>query len=418
MKIHNKPCDVWFSSADITAAKEYIQYCEYWAKLFNAGYKVLGEQVIDEDKNIKALSLEFDNGARINALSSNPTQFRSKGGKVVLDEFAFHKDQIALWKAAKPVITWGYPLRILSTHNGQNCLYYQFINKCEKNKLNWSHHKTPIQLAVDEGLVDKIYERETTQEEREQWLQEQKDDCADEITWQQEYCCIAVDEAGAFLSYELIASCYEDCLKPLSQITGDFYLGMDIGRKKDLTRIFTLEKSNSVKYTRTFITLEKMPYRQQREILYKFFRHKNFRRAAIDATGIGNQLAEDAQIDFGKYRIDAVTFTSKVKEELAYDLRREFEDRNIRIPDDEILTDDLHSLKKVPTSVNVNGAIKFDVDRSETDGHADGFWGLALANYAAKTGSKGGKPTVKSRPRRNKFLENYKTNFGRFKYDL
>lgn len=333
-----------------------------------------------------------------------------------MDEFAFHKDQIALWKAAKPVITWGYPLRILSTHNGQNCLYYQFINKCEKKKLNWSHHKTPIQLAVEEGLVDKIYERKTTQEEREQWLQEQKDDCADEITWQQEYCCIAVDEAGAFLSYELIASCYEDCLKPLSQITGDFYLGMDIGRKKDLTRIFTLEKSNSVKYTRTFITLEKMPYRQQREILYKFFRHKNFRRAAIDATGIGNQLAEDAQIDFGKYRIDAVTFTSKVKEELAYDLRREFEDRNIRIPDDEVLTDDLHSLKTVPT--NVNGAIKFDVDRSETDGHADGFWGLALANYAAKTSSKGGKPIVKSRPRRNQFRENYKTDFGRFKYDL
>lgn len=27
LKVRNQPVDVWFSSADITAAKEYIQYC-------------------------------------------------------------------------------------------------------------------------------------------------------------------------------------------------------------------------------------------------------------------------------------------------------------------------------------------------------------------------------------------------------
>ena len=67
----------------------------------------------------------------------------------------------------------GYPLRILSTHNGQSCLYYKFLEQVNKGKLKWSHHKTPIHLAVDEGLIDKIYGRPTTEEERQAWLDEE-----------------------------------------------------------------------------------------------------------------------------------------------------------------------------------------------------------------------------------------------------
>lgn len=397
MKVRNKPIDVWFTSADLSAAKEYINYCQSWAKMFNVGFKVLGEQVIDEDKNIKALSLEFDNGARINALSSNPTQFRSKGGKVVIDEFAFHKDQQALWKAAKPVITWGYPLRIISTHNGQGCLYYLFIKRCLQGKLKWSHHKTPIQLAVQEGLVDKILDRKATEEEKQEWLENEKENCGDDVTWQQEYCCIAVDEAGAFLTFELISSCTEDCLKPLDELKEPFYVGFDIGRKNDLSEITILEKVNNIFYYRQKYTLKNMPYKEQKHILYQILEHPLFRHCAIDGTGIGNNLAEDAQFDFGRSKVDIVTFTSKVKEELAFDLRTYFEDKNIRIPDDELLKNDLHSVKRVPTDT---GVIKFDVERSETDGHADRFWSLALAIFAGKT-KKGGKPRVDSRSRRS-----------------
>ena len=87
LKIRGKYVDVWFTSADLSAAKEYINYCKFWAKSTNAAFQDLGNIVIDEEKDIKALSLEFKNGARINAISSNPSAFRSKGGKVVIDEF-------------------------------------------------------------------------------------------------------------------------------------------------------------------------------------------------------------------------------------------------------------------------------------------------------------------------------------------
>ena len=389
---------VWFSSADESAAKEYIDYCEKWVKLFHATAKRLGEVIIDNEKDIKALVIEFSNGTKIHALSSNPKSFRSKGGKVVLDEFAFHNNPEELWKAARPCITWGFPLRILSTHNGQNCLYYKFIDQVLKGKLDWSHHKTPIQLAVSEGLVDKIYQRKTTLQEQEEWMANEKDNCFDEYTWLQEYCCIAVDEASAFLPYDLIATCeLDDILRPLEDLKHDFYVGVDIGRRKDLTVIWVLEKIENIKYTRLVVELAKMPFHKQEEILHEILSHKLFRRDCQDDTGIGMQMAENAQLKFGKFRVEGVTFTNKVKEDLAYRLRTEFENKTVFIPSRHEIREDLHSVRKITTASN---NIRFDADRSD-NGHADRFWALALALHAADNGS--GDIHISTRKRRESF---------------
>jgi len=371
---------VWFSSADESAAREYIEYAAQWTRLLHVTAEHLGQVVLDSERDIKAFVIKFANGARIHALSSNPKAFRSKGGKVVLDEFAHHDDQRKMWAAARPVITWGYPLRILSTHNGTSCLYYQFIQKVKKGALPWSLHVTDIFTAVKQGLVDKIYGRPTTREEREAWIQEQHDNCFDENTWLQEYCCVAVDEAAAFLTYDLIGACeHDNPFLPPDQIRGDLFLGMDIGRKKDLSVIWGLERLGDIKYTRFVKILEKTPFPTQREILFEYLRHPRLYRACIDATGLGMQLAEEAQLEFGRYRVEAVTFSNKVKEELAYHLRNNFEDRRVVIPADFQVREDLHSVRKITTAA---GNIRFDVTAA-ADSHADRFWALALALHAA-----------------------------------
>ncbi|MEQ8167640.1 MAG: terminase family protein [Candidatus Eremiobacterota bacterium] len=376
--IAKKVPSVWFSSADESAAKEYIEYAEQWAKLFNAAAKYLGQVVLDSDKDIKTFSIEFANGVRINALSSNPKAFRSKGGKVVLDEFAWHEQQERLWAAARPCITWGFPMRILSTHNGKSCRYYKFIEDIKREQLNWSLHTTPIQLAVKEGLVDKITGKKATEKEKEEWIEEQRKSCVDAHTWLQEYCCVPVDETSAFLTYEMIQSCERDNLFD-EEIKGDLYLGMDIGRKKDLSVIWGLEKLGHSKFTRIYKVLEKAPFKYQREVLFEILKHPNLRRCCIDATGLGMQLAEEAQDAFGKYRVEAVTFTNPLKEELAYNLRIAFEDKLIFVPPLLEIREDLHSVKKITSA---SGNIRFDTTE-KTDGHADRFWALALSNHAS-----------------------------------
>lgn len=408
-----RPLSVWFTSADLTAAKEYIRYCQEHAELFNEVAKELGEIIIDEKKDIKALCLEFKNGARIYALSSNPTQFRSKGGKVVIDEFAFHENPQELWKAAFAAAKiWGYPIRVISTHNGMQSLFYRLIEKIKKGILNYSLHTVPIQLAVAEGLADKILGRRLTEAERQQWLEELKKDAGDEATWLEEFCCIPVDETTAFLTYELIESCMaDDVLKPLNEITSNYYVGQDVARKKDLSVIAGGERPADVLYVRQLVIMEKLKFRTQREILYKHLRHKTFKRANIDSTGLGMQLAEDAQLDFGKTRVEDITFTNSLKEEIAFSLLRAFQDRTIRIPKDESLKDDLHSIKKITTS---SGHIRFDADRSETDGHGDRFWAIALLYNAAVT-KKSGKLEIKSTSPRRKNTKKYEFDYLPFK---
>jgi phage FluMu gp28-like protein len=373
---------VWFSSADESAAKEYIFYCSKWAKLLDIVARDLGEIVIDKDRDIKALTIEFANGGRINALSSNPKGFRSKGGKVVLDEFAWHDDQEGMWAAARPVITWGFPLRILSTHNGRTSLYNRFIERIRRGELGWSLHTVNIYQAVADGLYDKIAGRVTSPEERDAWIEEIHADCVDEDTWQQEYCCTPTDEASAFLPYDLIRSCEEDTTltADLQALTGDLYVGVDIGRRKDLTVCWVGELLGGVLYTRRIIVLERTPFREQREVLYELLRHPKLRRACIDATGLGMQLAEEAIDQFGRYRIEAVTFNGPVKEDLSYRLRSRMEDRRLVIPADTFVRDSFHAIRK---TTSASGNVRFDAAANDLIGHADRYWAAALAVHAA-----------------------------------
>lgn len=409
---------VWFSSADETAAREYILYCELWAKALNIAAKALGEIIIDSDKDIKAFSIQFVNGTRINALSSNPTQFRSKGGKVILDEYAFHKDQAAMWKAARPAITWGFPLRILSTYNGKGNKYFKFVDDVKKGLLNWSLHTTDIELAVNEGLADKIMGRVLTQDERMAWLDEEHANVGDEDTWQQEYMCTPVDEATAFLSYELIHSCEQEAFvndtdtgtykgkkwtimtmtKPgysIDTSEGELYLGYDVGRKKDLSVLWLSRKLGHILETVRVVILEKTPFKKQEEILYRHLGLPNMRRAALDATGLGMQLAENAQDKFGSSRVEAIMITAPLKSVLMHTLLEQMEDTAITIPADKATRGDLHSFRKTTTAA---GNIRFDVEKSNTDGHGDRGIALALCAHAADSGD--GEIHVASRSRR------------------
>ncbi len=154
---------------------------------------------------------------------------------------------------------------------------------------------------------------------------------------------------------------------------------MDIGRKKDLTVIWVLEKLGNVNYTRKIKILEKTPFKIQEEVLENILKHENLRRCCIDSTGLGMQMAENFQQKFGKYRVEPITFTNKVEEELAYNLRTHFEDKTVYIPSEHDIREDLHSVRRISTTA---GNIRFDVETSDASGHADRFWALALALHA------------------------------------
>ncbi len=371
--------DVWFSSADESAAKEYIRYCAQWAKLFDIAARDLGEVVIDKKQDVKAFVIELASGKRINALSSNPKAFRSKGGKLVLDEFAFHAQPEEMWKAARPIITWGYPVRVLSTYNGKGNRYFRLVDDAKKGN-QWTLHTVTIEDAVAQGLADKIAGQTLTAAERLQWLADERATCGDEETWQQEYMCVPVDEATAWLPWELITSGeHAHAGDPGRYQGGDCYVGVDIGRRRDLTVIWVNERVGDVYWQREIVRMKGKSFAEQDAELARVFNTYRVRRCCMDQTGIGEKPVEDAKRAYGTFRVEGVIFTAAVKQALATLIKQRFEDRRVRIMSERAVRESHHAVRKVQT---VAGNPRFDADRSEV-GHADEFWAHALALHAA-----------------------------------
>lgn len=330
------------------------------------------------DVRYTLLTIYLPNGARIMGLPANPDTARGFSANVVLDEFAFHKDSDRIWKALFPTISRGYKIRIVSTPQGLGNRFHTLFTGDNQ----WSKHEVDIYRAVADGVPHNI--------------EELKEGLDDEEAWQQEFEVKFIDEASAWLTYEMIAACQSDRV-PGEIMYEDFdlasfafacapggrlFAGVDIGRKQDLTVIDIEEQVGDVFWNRLTLILAKVTFRTQEQTLASLIRKLNIERACIDATGIGAQLAEDTVEDFGAYRAEAVEFTLGAKNDMAVRCRRKFEDRLCRIALCRKLRDDLHSVKKTTTAA---GNVRFDAERTK-DGHADRFWAKALAFMASDAG--------------------------------
>lgn len=315
----------------------------------------------------KQLEIQLPNRVRLIGLPANPRTARGFTGDVLLDEFAMHRDDREIWAAVFPtVLRCDGELDVCSTPKGCKNMFARL-------RENDSFMRSTLTLpdAIAQGLpVD---------------ADEMRRSIGDEEIYRQEMLCEFLDEATAYLTYEQIAGCEDACLSiepdldALGQYSGELYVGVDIGRKKDRTIIWLLRREADVLITAGCVEMQNTPFRMQYDKLRQVLKLRCVRRCCIDSGGIGMQLAEEAVEEFGDYRVEAVTFTNALKSELAGLLRRRVEDRSIRIPVDERIRNDWHSIERTVTPA---GHIRFDADRN-SGGHADRFWAAALGVYAA-----------------------------------
>src|SRR6266481_4811730 len=203
--------DVWVSSRDEVQSKLYLEDCKYWANFLHLAAIDLGEIVLDQKNHYTAYVLQFASGRRIYCLSSNPNALAGKRGHVKLDEFALHPDQRMLYRVAKPVTQWGGSLSIISTHRGANTLFNNLIHDITEhgNPMGWSLNTVPLQIAVDQGLVEKINAKSGSKDSREAFIARLHAQCIDQEQWLQEYCCTPADESTTFITFDMLTSCEE-----------------------------------------------------------------------------------------------------------------------------------------------------------------------------------------------------------------
>ena len=327
----------------------------------------------------KALEVTLPGGSRITALPANPDTARGFSANVFLDEFAFHADSRKIWTALFPVISNGWKLRVVSTPNGKGNKFYELMTMPDGV---WSRHTVDIYQAVADGLPRNIDELKAGINDADAWAQEY------ELKW--------LDEASAWLSFELIDGVEHDAAGVPEHYTGGpCFVGVDIAARNDLFVIWVVEQLGDVYWTREIITRKRASFAEQDALLDDVFMRYRVLRACMDQTGMGEKPVQDAQRRHGSSRVEGVLFTGPNKLTLATLGKEAFEDRKIRIPlGDSALRTDLHKLQKV---VSPTGSPRF-VAESDHNGHADRAWACFLALNAA-SGSFG-PVTVLSRRRR------------------
>ncbi len=311
----------------------------------------------------KALEVELPGGSKVTALPANPDTARGFSANVFLDEFAFHKDSQQIWRALFPVISKGWNIRVTSTPNGKGNKFYELATGPEDDV--WSRHTVDIYQAVRDGLPRDI--------------EELRSGLADEDSWAQEFELKWLDEASAWLSYDLISSCEDDHAGDPDGYQGNVcFVGRDIGRREDLHVIWVWEQIGDVLWERERIEQKRATFAEMDDAFDDVMRRYRVGRACIDQTGMGEKVVEDAQVRYGS-RIEGVLFTGPNKLIMATRGKERFEDRTVRISQgDAKLRSDLHKLRKVSSAT---GAPRFVAERD--DDHADRTWAAFLGIHAA-----------------------------------
>ena len=335
---------------------------------YGAALKVAREDAdfYDEESGIRrrALQLIYPSGNKITALPANPDTARGFSANVFLDEFAFHKDSRKIWTALFPVISAGWRLRVTSTPNGKGNKFYDLATSADGI---WSQHVVDIHQAIADGLPRNAEELRAA--------------LMDEDAWNQEFLLEWLDEASAWLSYDLINSVEHDHAGiPEYYTGGPCFVGVDIAARSDNFVIWVDELVGDVLWNRETIVKKRISFAEQDALQDDVERRYKVMRYCMDQTGMGEKPVEDAKRRYGQHRVEGVLFTGPNKLTLATLIKASFEDRRSRIPmADDKLRADLHKVRKI---TGPTGSPRFDAD-SDANGHADRFWAKALACNAA-----------------------------------
>lgn len=342
------------------AIEEAKRHCQ--AMQVAADY-IEGDWQAENGATFRSHEIAFGPNIRVTALPANPDTARGFSANVLADEFAFHQDSRAIWRALFPVVSnAGQRLIVVSTPNGKGNKFYELITGDDPI---WSRHVVDIHQAVADGLPRDIEALRAA--------------IGDEEAWRQEFLLEFLDEASAWLTFDLINACQmEEAGAADGYQGGPCYVGVDVAARRDLFVIVVAEQVGDVLWTRQLTAERGISFREQHDLVQAVMDRYRVVRMAVDQTGMGEFWVQAAQARWGS-TVEGVLFTSPQRLTMATALKDTMEDRRLRLPMGDDVRRDLHAIKR---ATSATGAPRLLAD-GDTDGHADRFWAFALAASAA-----------------------------------
>lgn len=409
--------EVSYVGYNAAMARTFINDCAAWAKAINASCSEGRPLLLDEAKGLLQYSVYFKSGGRINALSSRPENFRSRGGLGIIDEAAFHHDFAGLLKAVVPFLVWGGRVAILSTHNGVDSDFARLVEDIRSRRLKYSLHRTTLDEALEQGLYRRIclaLGRVWSVDGERAWKRELYDLAGANAA--EEYDCVPNKSGGQYLDPGLIErACADGRVAQFTAPTGfamrpeaereavvrawlesealphlpklrageRCVIGEDFGRSADLTVIAPLVISEELHFAAPLVLeLRDCPYQQQAQVMRAVADAVGAARISCDATGNGGYIAEAMAQTYGADKVDQIKISRQWYAETFPPLKAAFEDATIKIPRNRGLVSDLASVRVVGGQPALPGGST--ARAGEERRHGDFAIALALAYAAAR----------------------------------
>jgi phage FluMu gp28-like protein len=359
-----------------------------WTEAFQVPIADITEEREGSSESLmKATTIVFPKGSKVVAVPGKPDTVRGDSCNILATEFAFFEDPDATWKAIFATITnklrgGEKKIRLISTPNGRGNKFSDiWFGTDEKSAKLWSRHKITIYDAVARGLpVD---------------IEELKAAMGDPDAWAQEFECEFLDSAAILLPYDVIAGCENPLATmavPMEYYLGSasyaapIFLGIDFGRKRDLSVLTTLERvSPQFHMVREVVEISRMNTVDQMDI----FRHRvrKAARVCVDYTGPGIGLGDMLIKEFGEYdpkkhqfgKVELCTMSNELVCDIYTKLRNAFDRHALGVPVNRAFREDLHSVYRTSTP---GGRVTYCAPHL-AGSHADRCSGLALANRAS-----------------------------------
>ena len=417
-------CNTFYVGSKQEMALEYIAACALFARAFNelATADVYEQGFWDDGKKEEILTymIRFPkSGRKIQALSSRPSNLRGLQGDVVIDEAAFHESLEELLKAALALTMWGNKVRLISTHNGVDNAFNQYIQDAREGRKDYSVHRITLDLAIAEGLYKRICYvtgQEWSPESEKKWRADLYKNAPNADSADEEYGCVPKRSGGNYLSRVLIeaamvadrsipiyryeapesfeswtpaqreaeieAWCVENLApEPAKLDPGHRHVfGEDFARRGDLTVFAPLAILPNLRKRVPFaVELRGVTYEQQRQIMYFILdRLPRFSGSAFDATGNGGYLAEQAGLRYGSTMVDQVNLSQAWYHEWMPKMKGEFESFNLELPRHQSVMDDLLQIKVIKGVPQIDKGRQKDLDALTGSKKRHGDFAVAL----------------------------------------
>lgn len=445
-------CNTFYVGSKQEMALEYIAACALFAKAFNelATADVYEQTFWDDGKKeeILAYMIRFPkSGFKIQALSSRPSNLRGLQGDVVIDEAAFHESLEELLKAALALTMWGNKVRLISTHNGVDNAFNQYIQDAREGRKDYSVHRITLDDAIAEGLYKRICyvtNQEWSPEAEKAWREKLYKNAPNIESADEEYGCVPKKFGGNYLSRVLIEAamvndhsipvfrftspelfetwtphqreaevalwCLETLLPVLSTLDPEcrHVLGEDFARRGDLSVFCPLAISKNLRKRVPFVVeLRNVPYEQQRQILFFIMeRLPRLSGAAFDATGNGGYLAEQARLQYGVNIVDQISLSAGWYGEWMPKLKGEFEAFNLELPRLQVILDDLLHIKVVNGVPQIDKGRQKDLDAADSKSKRHGDFAVALVMAIRASWMQGGEIGFTAAPKNPRGMDN------------